>query len=92
MPECMQRRLIMLMCLDAANALTIFSEKELCVALNISMRKLIKTKALFLENEFISENWELTSKLHFRWRGDSSTERVRQFRKRKKMMLKETVT
>lgn len=59
MPEHMQRRLVMLMCLRCSNVLETLHETELAFHLRISETELAETKALFLQKGFIDDCWNL---------------------------------
>jgi len=63
MSEAMQRRFVMLLCLQCRGELEKLSDDEIRHALNISARQWALTKALFVEKGFIDEsvklvNWE----------------------------------
>ena len=63
MSEAMQRRLIMLFCLQCSNGLETFHETEretsIGFALRISAEEMTITKAEFLRRGFINEDWTL---------------------------------
>jgi len=57
MPEAMQRRLMMLLCLRCSNALVTLHETEIAFALRITDEDLAETKVLFLRKQFIDDSW-----------------------------------
>jgi hypothetical protein len=78
MPEHMQRRLVMLFCFRCKDAT--LHEAHLAFYLRISATELAETKALFLENGFIGEDWELVNWNSRQFVSDSSAERVKKYR------------
>ena len=82
MSEPMQRRLVMLMCLRCKDAT--LHARQLAFYLRISASELAETKEVFIENGFIDEDWELVNWNRRQFVSDSSTERVRRSRQRKK--------
>jgi len=88
MPEAMQRRLVMLFCLQCSNGIETFHETEretaIAFALRISEDELAETKALFLRKGFINEDWTLRNWSKRQYASDSSTARVRRYRERRK--------
>jgi len=88
MPEAMQRRLVMLFCLQCSNGIETFHETEretsIAFALRISEDELADTKALFLRKGFINEDWTLCNWSKRQYASDSSTARVRRYREKKK--------
>ena len=85
MSEAMQRRLTMLFCLRClGKPIETFRETEIAFKWRISMQDLAETKALFLENGFIDEKWNVLNWNKRQYVSDSSTERVRQYRERLK--------
>lgn len=82
MSEAMQRRLTMLMCSRCKGET--LRETELAFHWRISAAELEGTKAVFLENGFIDEKWNLLNWNRRQFISDSSTERVRRFREGKK--------
>lgn len=86
MPEAMQRRLVMLLCLRCGNVLETLQEQDICFALRIDETQLAETKELFIKKNFMDEGWNL---LHWDKRqkpSDSSTERVRRHREQQKQL------
>lgn len=88
MDEAMQRRLVMLFCLQCCNGLETFHETEretsIAFALRISEQQLAETKDLFLRKEFIESDWTLCNWNKRQYISDSSTARVRKHREAKK--------
>lgn len=88
MPETMQRRLVMLLCLQCSNGLETFHETEressIAFALRISDAELAETKALFMRKEFINSDWTLRNWDKRQYASDSSTARVRRHREKSK--------
>lgn len=88
MPEAMQRRLIMLFCLQCSNGIETFHETEretaIAFALRVSDEEMAETKDLFLRRGFINDDWTLVNWNKRQYRSDSSTERVRKHREAKK--------
>lgn len=86
MPEAMQRRLIMLMCLRCSNVLETLQEQDICFALRITETDLMETKSLFIAKHFINERWEILQWDKRQKPSDSSTERVRKHREAQKQL------
>jgi len=84
MPEAMQRRLVMLLCLRCSNALVTLQDDEIAFALRISEEELAATKALFQRKGFIDEGWEILNWDKRQFVSDSSAERVARHRAKKK--------
>lgn len=84
MPEAMQRRLVMLLCLRSSNVLVTLQDDEICFALRISNDELAETKALFIRKGFISEAWEICNWDKRQFVSDSSAARVARHRANKK--------
>lgn len=86
MSEAMQRRLMVLLCLRCSNTLVTLQVDELAYALGISEEDLAETKALFLRKKFIDENWTILNWNKRQFTSDSSAQRVKAHRERKKTM------
>jgi hypothetical protein len=84
MPEVMQRRLVMVMCLRCSNVLATLHDDEIAFALRVTDADLAETKALFMRKGFIDEGWNLVNWDKRQYVSDSSTERSRRHRERKK--------
>lgn len=82
MPEAMQRRLVMLFCSKCKGET--LHETELAFHWRISETELVETKSLFLQKEFIDEDWNLLNWNKRQFLSDSSTDRVRKHRQAKK--------
>lgn len=89
MPESMQRRLIMLMCLRCSNTLVTLQEQDICFALRIDETQLAETKALFVQKKFIDDSWEILQWDKRQKPSDSSAERVRRHRATMKQLQKQ---
>ncbi len=87
MNEAMQRRFIMLLCLQCGNVLATLhaTERETAVAfsLRISEEDCAETKALFLRKGLIDEDWSIANWDKRQYSSDSSTERSRRHREKK---------
>lgn len=96
MPEAMQRRLIMLFCLQCSNGIETFHETEretaIAFAMRISETELAETKELFLRRGFINDDWTLANWDKRQYVSDSSTARVRKHRAAKKQAEKQGET
>lgn len=77
--EEMQRRLALLFCERCKEEKR--TDAERAFKWHISPGQLAETKALFLEKEFIDQKWNLLNWNKRQFVSDSSTERVRRFRK-----------
>lgn len=92
MPEQMQRRYIMLLCMRCSETLETLHETEIAFQLRLSDDELAKTKELFLSKGFIDDEWNLTNWEKRQYVSDSSTPRVRKHRDKKKDGLKQDET
>lgn len=84
MPEEMQRRLVMLLCLRCSNTLATLQDEELAFALRISEPDLAATKMLFVRKNFINEAWEIRQWNDRQFISDSSAPRVKKHRDKKR--------
>lgn len=84
MPEAMQRRLVMLLCLRCSNTIETLLEDEMADALRIDQAALAETKALFIRKRFIDDAWNLLQWDKRQFQSDSSTKRVAEHRERKR--------
>jgi hypothetical protein len=82
MPEAMQRRLVMLFCARCSDVLVTFRERELAFFMRVTLPELAETKALFIEQGFIDEDWNLCNWERRQMASDSSTDRTRRYRER----------
>lgn len=80
LPEHMQRRLIMLFCLECSNGIRKLSDDELCFALRIDRETLHETFHLFQSKAFIDENRRIINWDKRQYKSDTSTERVKKYR------------
>jgi hypothetical protein len=83
MPEHMQRRYVMLMCLRCNGDVTLH-ETEIAFYMRVSESDLAETKALFLAKGFIDDKWNLLNWDKRQFASDSSAERVAKHRAKKK--------
>jgi hypothetical protein len=75
----------MLFCLRClGKPIETFRETEIAFKWRITMQDLAETKALFIENGFIDDTWNVLNWNKRQYVSDSSTERVRQYRERLK--------
>ena len=84
LPEAMQRRYVMLMCLKCSETLETLHETEIAFQLRLSEAELIETKQLFVSKNFIDKQWNLLNWDKRQFVSDSSTMRVRKYRDKKK--------
>ena len=84
LPEAMQRRYVMLMCLRCSETLETLHETEIAFQLRLSEAELIETKQLFVSKNFIDKQWNLLNWDKRQFVSDSSTSRVRKHRDKKK--------
>jgi len=85
LPEVMQRRYVMLMCMRCSNALVTLHDDEIAFHLRIDAAQLAETKALFIAKSFINERWELLNWDKRQFASDSSAQRVAKHRAAKKL-------
>lgn len=87
MSEAMQRRLVMLFCIQSDPGIETFHETQretlLACALRISLADLTATKEIFLSLGFINQDFTLRNWTERQYLSDTSTQRVRKFRARK---------
>jgi hypothetical protein len=88
MTEVMQRRYIMLMCMRCSNALVTLQDEEIAFHLRIDAPQLAETKALFVAKGFIDDAWNLLNWEKRQFASDSSAQRVKEHRERKKAAVK----
>ena len=96
MSEAMQRRLVMLFCLECSNGIETFHvterETSIAFALRVTEEILAETKAVFLAKGFINDDWTLANWDKRQYVSDSSTARVRAHREKKKKEAEERET
>jgi len=88
MTEQMQRRYIMLLCMCCSETLETLHETEIAFQMRLTDDELSRTKELFLSKGFIDEHWNLTNWEKRQYVSDSSTERVRAHRNKKRNQVK----
>ena len=86
LPEAMQRRYVMLMCLRCSEVLETLHETEIAFQLRLSTGELDETKQLFISKNFIDEHWNLLNWDKRQFVSDSSTMRVAKHREKKKQV------
>jgi hypothetical protein len=93
MPEEMRWRLVGIFCLRCEETLETLQERQIAFRLRISPAELAETKAVFIENGFVDEHWNVSNWNARQFISDSSTERVRKHRQALKQVetLHETV-
>jgi len=84
LPEAMQRRYVMLLCLRCSEVLETLHETEIAFQLRLSEAELLETKQLFISKNFIDKHWNLTNWDKRQFVSDSSTMRVAKHRQKKK--------
>ena len=84
MPENMQRRLVMLFCMQSNDDLDNATDDEILCLLRISKAEFKKTKQLFIDKGFINERWQLINWGKRQFESDSSTDRSKRCREKKK--------
>jgi hypothetical protein len=84
MPEAMQRRFFMLRLLHIDNKIDLYNDDDVAFALHITPQEAAITKALFLDKKFINVKWRLIEWDNEQCPSDSSKERMRKLREKKK--------
>lgn len=96
MSEAMQRRLVMLFCLECSNGIETFHVTEratsIAFALRVSDEVLAETKVVFLAKGFINDDWTLRNWSTRQYESDSSTARVKAWRDKKKQQAQQDET
>lgn len=90
MDEALQRRLVMLFCLQCSGDLETLSDDEIAFALRITKEALHETFHAFHERGFLDENNRISNWDKRQYRSDTSTGRVRKFREKSKSTQDET--
>jgi hypothetical protein len=94
--EAMQRRLVMLFCLECSNGIETFHvterETSIAFALRVSEEVLAETKEAFVRKGFINDDWTLCNWSKRQYVSDSSTARVKAHREKKKKEAAERET
>ncbi len=83
MSETLQRRFVMLMCIQTEGLLPGLSDREVGHVLGLSPAKLNETKQVFLERNLIKNDWTLKNFEKRQFLSDDVTERVRKHRTNK---------
>jgi len=84
MPESMQRRHIVLLCLRRQVDTSTLSDEEIASYMRIGMEDLQETKELFTRKNFIDNGWNVLAWDDRQYDSDSSTLRTRKWRKRQR--------
>lgn len=94
--EAMQRRLVMLFCLECSNGIETFHvterETSIAFALRVSDEEIALTKTIFMAKGFINEDWTLRNWSTRQYESDSSTARVKAWREKKKAQAQQGET
>lgn len=90
LPEVMQRRLVMLLCLRCSDTLKTLRDDDIAFHLRITPDDLAETKALFLANGFIKKDWEIANWAKRQFVSDKSAERQKAYRDRQRARPKLT--
>lgn len=88
MSEAMQRRFVMLLCLQGSEQLQKLESAELAFALHLSEVELAETHQLFLSKNLVDERWNILSWNERQYFSDCSSERSRRFRERQRNVAK----
>jgi hypothetical protein len=84
MPEVHQRRLVMIFCLKACDVLVTLRDRSIAFHLRITEQELAESKQIFMANGFITESWEIVNWAKRQYVSDSSTDRTRRYRERRR--------
>jgi len=84
MSEVMQRRLVMIFCLRSSDVLVTLQDRHIAFALRVTEQELSETKRLFIDLGFIDEDWNVLNWSKRQFISDSSAERTRLYRERRK--------
>lgn len=84
MDETLQRRFVMFLCLQCSGEYERLTDDELAFALRITPAELVNTKEVFKQKRFLGDNGKIRSWDKRQFKSDSSTERVREHRKRQR--------
>lgn len=89
MSEALQRRLVMLFCLQAKGELAQLGEDEIAFALRLDIETLHETLRVFQSKGFCDEKGQLLNWEKRQFRSDNSTARVKKYREKTKAVPKE---
>jgi hypothetical protein len=87
MPEAMQRRLVMLMCMRCSNVTVTLRDDEIAFQLRISESDLAETKRLFIAKGFVDSDWKILNWEKRQFASDhdpSGAERQKRYREKQK--------
>jgi len=84
MDETLQRRYIMLLCVTCNGEVEKLSESELAFAFRITAEELQNTKKVFIEKNFIDDEWNVRAWKDRQYQSDRSNERVKRYRNKMK--------
>jgi hypothetical protein len=90
MPEPMQRRLVMLLCLRCSDTLATLSDDDIAFQLRITSADLAETKALFMAKGFVTKTWEIKNWSKRQFVSDAAAKRQKAYRDRQKFGAKLT--
>ncbi|MBF0537060.1 MAG: hypothetical protein HQL03_02275 [Nitrospirae bacterium] len=79
-----QRRYVMLLCFRCDDRLGKFSDDDLCYAMDISYKELMRTKKLLIGQRLIDESWNILGWEKRQYLSDSSAKRTQKYRDRKR--------
>lgn len=91
LPETLQRRYAMFLCLKCNGDIPGLTDETAACALRISINDLLETKKMLISIGLICENFEINNWEKRQYRSDSSTERVKLFRSKKLNVRGETL-
>ena len=82
MPETMQRRLLMLFChrCKCGDVTVTFRDAEMAFHWRITTQEMAETKALFITQGFIDEEWNVLNWDERQYKSDTSKERTKRWR------------
>ncbi|MCK5488235.1 MAG: HNH endonuclease [Desulfobacterales bacterium] len=83
MPEAMQRRHVVLLCLRRQEDTSKLTDEEIASYMRISMEDLQETKELFQSKNFIDNGWNVLAWEKRQFESDKSAERTRRYRDRR---------
>lgn len=84
MSESFQRRLIMLFCLKCSEEYDSLTDEEIAFALHLDVETLHETFQVFQEKGFLDKNNQILNWDKRQYKSDSSTDRVKEHRRKKK--------
>jgi hypothetical protein len=85
MSEALQRRLVMLFCLECSGELAVLSKEEIAFFLRINDETLHETFQLFQDKGFLDENLRIKNWKKRQYASDTSTDRVKKFREKQRL-------